>query len=304
VYLGRLKNQGIRYLRPFFETGLRDPFANVNTTIQALPTPRLTLADTYWAWVKSQGAERTNTEDFWSRSIGQCVLDVNRGTATAPIRGSVLAPNLWEPALPPQTAPVLNRTATDLAGLATEVVRIEVSGIPTEGRQVRFNVTGASKYKVYLGNRDNWNLGNTCRNQADGTANGILLNLTPNSRVIVLISNTNNTTSQSVGVSIERVARATITAPSSIYLSGNVGETVTDDTNLVIKNTGDLDSILKYKQYFLSSNEITLPPRLPIPTPLAGATARVQGIIQQPYPDPGDLIPAPEGFLSPLTSRS
>jgi hypothetical protein len=123
----------------------------------------------------------------------------------------------------------------------------------------------------------------------------------------VTIEITNGTSSKTETLKIMVTCKKTKTAsirvtPTPITLTGNVGDTL--EKNLTISNLGDLDSTLKYKQYFLSSDEITLPPRLPIPTPLAGATARVQGIIQQPYPDPGDLIPAPEGFLSPLTSRS
>ncbi len=125
-------------------------------------------------------------------------------------------------------------------------------------------------------------------------------NVTEKSEFIILAVNPDFTETSDVQFRVEAVIPV-LTVTNPITLTGNVGDTL--EQNLTISNTGDLDSTLEYKQYFLSSNEITLPPRTPAPTPLAGAAARVQNAPTiLPYPDEGELTPVGGNFLSPLSS--
>ncbi len=97
--------------------------------------------------------------------------------------------------------------------------------------------------------------------------------------------------------------KVAILAPTPpITLIGNAGDTL--ESKITIANTGDLDSTLKYQQYFISSNEISVPPPFFNPSqPAPNAGARAQGIPLRAYPDEGTLTPANGNFLSPrLTS--
>ncbi len=69
------------------------------------------------------------------------------------------------------------------------------------------------------------------------------------------------------------------TSPTPISLTGNVGSS-TNTQNLTISNTGDLDSTLEYKQFFVSEN--ILDSSLLNPSPVAGAALRPLAVVVPP----------------------
>ncbi len=83
-----------------------------------------------------------------------------------------------------------------------------------------------------------------------------------------------------VNLELECIVPAKIAInPTPISLTGNVGSS-TNTQNLTISNTGDLDSTLEYKQFFVSEN--TLDSSLLNPSPIAGAALRPLAVVVPP----------------------
>ena len=103
-----------------------------------------------------------------------------------------------------------------------------------------------------------------------------------------------------VNLELECIVPAKIAInPTPITLTGNVGSS-TNTENLIISNTGDLDSTLEYKQYFVSDNILDTSLLNPI-NPLAGAALRPLAVVVPPTLE-NSLIRA-SGFSPSSTSE-
>ncbi len=326
VDVGRRANVGLGYLNPIFETGIE---SGIRGVANIFPNG---LGNAYWAWAKNQGFER---QDYGWNFADKCnpnfetlapdyTFDSQNNFAGNEIVHSMnaLTSNLQSANFVALTGlPTI--LSKHIAPLESRAIRIRFTNTndlskPQNQKPLRFSVkkidgtainTSSLRYKWYIKPKLAGNCGFSQENME--------LNYTPSKQnsqasdpeIFVLISNIDAQSANNIDrsatfreplvISVQRIT-PTISVPSSIILKGNVGDTLTD--TLTISNTGDLDSTLEYKQYFLSLNQITLPPRTPAPTPLAGAAARVQSVL--PYPDEGELAPVGGDFLSPLASRT
>ncbi len=322
AFIGRNKALGLEFLRSYleeFEASSNFSLGTISNLTKTTLGYVNGIRDAYWEFIKNQAYEN----EISLRGYPNCALDPFKtiqfttgfrqkreitGTDTigdAPIDVEKLRYTVSN---------VVNESTTvGMTPLSSKIFEIIIDG-RKNGTQIKIGIpqeqlNAGFRAKVYRTVSTSENRASTgCITKPDLNAKGELFkdvvseasSRLDKTRFIVLLSNINPSASGDGKIWIQEVA-AKIEVPSSMDLVGNVGDTLTQ--NLTISNLGNLDSTLEYKQYFLSANEITLPPRTPVPTPLAGATARVQNAPTiLPYPDEGELTPVGGDFLSPLSS--
>jgi hypothetical protein len=189
-----------------------------------------------------------------------------------------------------------NTKTLDLA-TTTTTITVDTIGTPfyvsahrfnvanAKGRAVKFTVTPSSlRFVVFEEKLNGQDSTDNCSQRKDNNgefrnADGKLKSIRDSATYLVLVHGNSLTSSTRGQVTISQVAAKPTIDPSSIDLSGTVGSS-TNTVPLTISNTGDVDSILEFKRFFVTEN--LLDSSLLNPVPIAGAVARPQAVVVPP----------------------
>jgi hypothetical protein len=312
VFTGKWLGTGLPYLKNIFKTGLKKPINDVNTGLIAAGFPN-GLARAYYLWAKNQGFEKNNS------NYGMFPFPCYASVSTLGNYGNFVTDiNVTDQQNEQRSNPY------KVEPLESRAVSVKFVNPQNKRRiyklQVISSASGSGNFY------DTWYSASPRKIPCNNNPGDILVtNVKNNTFYTAIVSSTkllNRLDTEVVPpddffVKVTSITPA-ISVPSSITLSGNVGDTLTD--TIKIANVGEVNSTLKYKSYFASVNEAVTPPPfegsplevfnpsadsspLAGATPLAGAVARVQNAPTiLPYPEEGTLTPVGGNFLSPLTS--
>ncbi len=285
VFAGNWLGVGLPYLKNVFKTGLTQPINNANTGLIAAGFPN-GLERAYYYWAKNQAFEKNPQYGMFN---APCTIEINNTIiddyasrkADIDVSTNFGVANLWK------DEPIYS--------LQTRAATIRFLNPNKKRRIYKLQViTDSAALK------DTWYQSPPLRNKCNNNpGDAFVTNVKDGMEYTAVVSSTQqwnrlDTSAVPPDKFTIRVTSVTpaISVPSSISLSGTVGQT-TNTEILSIKNTGDVDSTLEFKRYYVTENIIDsslLNPNNPLGNANAGnnnasAALRLQNVIVPPTPE-------------------
>jgi hypothetical protein len=299
IFVAKKKSMSLESLKILFKTQLTAPINNLKSFFGS-GTGNLDytggFTQAYWDWARNQGFEKQpNLGITWQQTCttqDETLLPDYDNSASKQVSVATL--------ILPQPGNIVDGSSTisdGIAPLETRAVVVQFNGIPLKTK-FKLSVTSSDGRARFL--RWRWYEIPATRPSSktfckDKNQDNTVVEYTHNkvgTKFLLLVTNLNTTENINIDATNNRDLQnpiaakfkvqpetAKIDVPSSIILTGTK-DSYTNTVPLSISNTGDVDSTLEFKRFFVTEN--ILDSSLLNPVPIAGAALRSQAVVVPP----------------------